>query len=32
MLAANIVFEIVSVIATTRQRRHKDSVTAAGNP
>jgi arginase family enzyme len=32
LLAATIVFEILSVIAATRQRRHKDSVTAAGNP
>lgn len=32
LLAANIVFEILSVIAATRQRRHKDSVKAAGNP
>lgn len=32
LLAATIVFEILSVIAATRQRRYKDSVTAAGNP
>ncbi len=32
LLAATIVFEVLSVIAATRQRRHKDSVTAAGNP
>jgi agmatinase len=32
LLAANIVFEIISVIAATRQRRQQDSVRAAGNP
>lgn len=32
LLAATLVFEILSVIAATRQRRHKDSVRAAGNP
>ncbi len=32
LLAATLAFEILSVIAATRQRRHKDSVTAAGNP